>query len=78
MFQPYEFNMMQILLRKPEGRELWSEYHWNFSIYVIFPAATWPYGLLSLIKWVLEELSGGKTLPARKPDNLTAISEPIV
>jgi hypothetical protein len=49
-----------------------------FSIYLVLPAALWPWGLILLIEMSTRNLPGGKVRPAREADNLTAICEPIV
>jgi hypothetical protein len=49
-----------------------------FSIYLILPAIPWPKGLFSLYQKRVPDPSGGKALPARKTDHLTAISESTV
>jgi hypothetical protein len=72
--------MVEVLCYKPESRGVVPMWSLDFlSIYVIFPAALWLWGLLRFWKeWVPENISGGKTHLARKADNLTAICEPIV
>jgi hypothetical protein len=49
------------------------------SIYLIFPAAQWPWSLLNLLqKWVPEDLSGGKARMVRRADKFTAVSSSTV
>jgi hypothetical protein len=51
----------------------------DVSIYLILPPPLWPWSRLSLYqKWVSVIFLRGNLLPTRKPDNLTAICEPIV
>jgi hypothetical protein len=50
-----------------------------FSIYLIPPAALWPWGSTTpLTEMTTRNLPGGKKRPARKADNLAAICEPNV
>jgi hypothetical protein len=68
------------LLQTGRSRDRFPMRSLDFSIYLIFPAALWPWGRLSLQqKWVpgiFLGVKGGR--PARKAENLTAICEPIV
>jgi hypothetical protein len=51
----------------------------NFLIDLIIPAALWALGSTQpLTEMSTRTLSGGKVRPARKADNLTAVSEPNV
>jgi hypothetical protein len=50
-----------------------------FSVFLILSTALLSWDLLSLLqKCVSEDRSGGKSRPADKVDNLTAICKPIV
>jgi hypothetical protein len=49
-----------------------------FPIYLILLAALWLGWTLPLTEISTRNLPGGKGRPARKADNLTAMSEPIV
>jgi hypothetical protein len=52
---------------------------WNFSIYLILPAALWLWGSTQpLTEMSTRNLPGGKSRPERKADKLTAICEPII
>jgi hypothetical protein len=47
-----------------------------FLIYLIFPAAQWPWGSNQLLTELnIRNLPGGKERPPRKAENLTAIWE---
>jgi hypothetical protein len=66
--------VVKALCYKPEGRGFKSRLgHWIFLIDLILPAVLGP-GVYSSSKRNV----GSKARPARKADNLTSISEPIV
>jgi hypothetical protein len=67
--------VVEALSYKPEGRKLEIRLL-DFSIYLILPAALWPWGSTQpLTEMSTRKLPGSKEKPARKADNLTATYE---